>query len=119
MINVLVVLVAVLLAAVVLLAIGVAMQVSKSKRVVAALEKKIAGLESQVKAQGAAIARIEAASKEVKTDPIFEALELLTDWKKRGPVATILAIGARVFRSYSVHRRAKASAEVRQLEKKP
>ena len=108
MLNALVILVTVLIALQVIMAVFLLRVMTAAKQTIGSLNKRIELLDKRCNAQEEKIAELRKVAATTKgIDPLVEALDLLSGMNKRNAVQTLVALGARLFRSYSAQRRAK------------
>lgn len=107
MLSALVVLVTVLFALQVLTAVLLLRAVAAARSEVRALTKKLDQVNQRCDKQQAQLAKLQAAAERGEGDALVQTLDVLGDWGKKGTVPTLVALSARLFRSYSARRRVK------------
>lgn len=104
--NALIVMVVVLAAVQVWTAVLFLRMVGQARAEVKALNKKLDALDKRCGSYEGALADLRAQTGH-QHDSLVESLEILSGWRPHNTVPTLVALGARVFRSYSKQRRAK------------
>jgi len=106
MLNALIVLVVVLAAVQVWMAVTFLRMVNMARTEVKALGKRLDALDKRCAAYDGALSELRAKTGH-QHDSLVDTLEILGGWRPNNTVPTLVALGARVFRSYSTQRRAK------------
>ena len=92
-------------------------QVSDMTKAMTQLVGKLESLEAKVDSQERAVAEVRKALMMMEADPISQVSSIVGQFRQKGVIPGLLALGSTLFRAYSIKRRGSKALPARQKEK--